>query len=200
MLTNYRNDQVQYLRQVGDRKFDAGEYAVAASFYEEAIKLTPTNTDLILSRALAYRLSTPPNNIAALADANSAIQLSPDNWNAWYTKGEILVAMNDFGGAEEAFQNALGFANRMDRPRVQSSLAEVRSKKAAQPTRTQWSPPSDAAELEGNGSSNSAAVPSPSIPSQRILPTNNPPRAVSNTASPTTTSQPRKSFLRALLT
>src|ERR1700712_5223821 len=119
MLTYDRNPQVQHLRQVGDKKLEDGEFAIAASFYEEAIKLTPNDADLILSRALAYRLSTPPNYIAALADAKSAIQLDPNNWNAWYAKGEILVDRKSFEEAEDALRNALGFASNRDKPRIQ---------------------------------------------------------------------------------
>jgi len=91
-------------------------------FYGEAVKHAPTDSELLLCRALAYRLSQPANYTAALSDANSAIQNDPSNWNAWNIKGELMVGLGDLDGAEEAFQNALGSATGMDRLKVSSSI------------------------------------------------------------------------------
>jgi len=75
--------------------------------------------------------------------------------------------MESFDEAEESYQNAIGFAPISDRPKIQSSLAQVRARRAAGTTMTSsrypggtapvQSPPTrsynePAQELEGSSS------------------------------------------------
>jgi hypothetical protein len=160
------NSNAQIFRNTGDEKAAAGDYGSAIMFYGEAIRQDPSDSELLLCRALAHRLSQPANYNAALSDANAAIQNDPANWNAWNVKGDIMTGLGDLDGAEEAFQNALGFASGMDRLRVQGSLGDVRARRAAgaqvssQPTITTPAP--------------TIPAPAPTPIASQIPPTSNP--------------------------
>lgn len=97
---------------------------------------------MLLSRATAYRLSTPSKLDAALRDTDKAIHILPGSWNAWHARGEVLLASADLDAAEEAFQNALERAPRMNQLQAQSSLAYIREKRAAGKIMPKHKPPS----------------------------------------------------------
>ncbi|KAF2030194.1 TPR-like protein [Setomelanomma holmii] len=115
-------------RNAADEKVAAGDFASAIALYEQAIRLTPEDSELLLCWAMAYGLSNPPQYQSALQDANSALQLNPESWYAWHAKGEILGYMSDFDGAEEAFQQVYASVGSMDKIRVQTSIGELRKK------------------------------------------------------------------------
>ena len=114
-----------------NEKLDSGNFELAITFYDEAIKLDPGNLEMLLSRATAYRSCSPPKLDAALQDTAKAVQINPQSWNAWHARGEALLANEDLGDAEEALQNALELAPRINQLQAQSSLALIREKKAA---------------------------------------------------------------------
>ena len=122
-------------RNAADEKTAAGDFASAITLYEQAIKLNPDDSELLLCRAMAYRLSSPPQYQAALLDANAAIQSNPTSWYAWHTKGELLGCLDDYDGAEEAFREAHAFASGMDKIKVFSSVGDIRKKRELANTR-----------------------------------------------------------------
>ncbi|KAJ4373068.1 Small glutamine-rich tetratricopeptide repeat-containing protein 2 [Neocucurbitaria cava] len=116
-------------RNAADEKTAAGDFVSAITLYEQAIKLTPDDPELLLCRAMAHRLSNPPQYQAALRDVNVAIQSNPTSWYAWHTKGELMGCLNDYDGAEEAFREAYASAAGMDKIKVQTSIGDIRRKK-----------------------------------------------------------------------
>ncbi len=116
-------------RSAADEKTAVGDFAAAITLYEQAIKLTPDDAELLLCRAMACRLSNPPQFQSALRDANAAIEVNPTSWYAWHTKGELMGCLDDFDGAEEAFREAYASATGMDKIKVQTSLGEIRRKR-----------------------------------------------------------------------
>jgi tetratricopeptide (TPR) repeat protein len=105
-------------------------FTSAITLYEHAIRITPNDPELLLSRALAYRHLNPPHYVAALQDVNAAIQANPTSWSARHTRGELMVCLNDYDDAEAAFGEAYKLTSSViDRHRVQSSIAELRAKR-----------------------------------------------------------------------
>jgi len=117
-----------------------------------------------------------------LNDANVAIQSRPSNWRAWDTKGSILASMRRFDEAEESYQNALGSAPAVDKPKILASQAQLRARRnetlstAPSPSisSVQTRPaqrPDDAQELPGTSSyTGTAASPSSSGQDQAPAP------------------------------
>lgn len=60
-------------------------------------------------------MSTPPNLGLALKDANAAIQIDSENWQARQQLGETRLKMGHIAAAMEALENALGLANGYDK-------------------------------------------------------------------------------------
>jgi tetratricopeptide (TPR) repeat protein len=147
-----------------NEKLDSGNFELAITFYDEAIKLDPGNLEMLLSRATAYRLCSPPKLDAALQDTAKAVQINPQSWNAWHARGEALLANGDLGDAEEALQNALELAPRMNQLQAQSSLALIREKKAAAKFALQHRLPSTVPDAEA------AQTTSPQLPGASTMP------------------------------
>jgi hypothetical protein len=102
--------------------------------YTAALELAQNDTTILLSRGFAHTMTDPPRLDLTLQDAENAIQQQPTFWRGWSLAGEAHLRMEAFQAAEEAFQNAVGFATGMDKLTAQRSLAEVRQR------RTQSSP------------------------------------------------------------
>lgn len=82
-------------------------FTAAITLYDHAIRITPHDAELLLSRALAYRNLDPPRYVAALQDVIATIQGDPASWSAWHTRGELMVCLNDYDDAERAFDESL---------------------------------------------------------------------------------------------
>ncbi|KFY49262.1 hypothetical protein V495_00643 [Pseudogymnoascus sp. VKM F-4514 (FW-929)] len=118
----------ELFRSRGDVRSQAGNYNGAVVMYDEALAAAPADTALLLSRSFAHAMSTPPNLDLALKDANYAIQVDPQNWQAWQQVGETRLKMGYIFEAEEALGNALCLANGYDKVTVQRALTEARSR------------------------------------------------------------------------
>ena len=132
------------LRSLGDTRMKEADYSAAVVLYNEALKQSPTDVNLLLSRSLAYMMSTPSRLDLASQDADAAIKHDPTNWRGWMRKGDIHLKGGDLGRAEEALVNAAQFSQGMDMLHAQQCLADVRSR------RVQSSSTSSAAESSGN--------------------------------------------------
>ena len=125
-------------RSRGDDHVQNGDYNAAVVMFTEALRYAPADTTLLISRSLAYMMSTPERLNLALQDADAAIRHDPTNGQAWSQKGEALLREGDIQGAEEALVNAVGFAKGLDKLTAQRSLADVRARRgqtpAAQPS------------------------------------------------------------------
>ena|SRR5579862_4798997 len=114
-----------------------GDFNGAITMYNEALRSAPTDTVILLSRSLAYLMSTPPKLDLALQDANTAIEHSPTSWQAWQQKGETCRKMGDLQGAEDAFVNSEGCATGADKLAAQRSLLDLRALRAQHGARMQ---------------------------------------------------------------
>lgn len=113
----------------GNDRIQKNDYNGAVIMYDEALKCAPTDTTLLVRRSFAQMMSTPPRLDLALQDANTAIQHRPTDWQGWLQKGEIYLKMGNMSGAEEAFKNAIRFAQGMDKLTAQMSYANMQSRR-----------------------------------------------------------------------
>lgn len=111
-----------------DRLVERGSYNMAVYMYDEALKCSPDNMAILMSRSLAYMLSEPPEISLAKQDVERCLELEPENWQAWQLKGDLLMRDDNFEEAEPAFRNAIIYSSGMDRIRAQRSLADARSR------------------------------------------------------------------------
>jgi hypothetical protein len=111
------------------------DYAGAITMFGEALRFNPADYESVVNRAVAYLFLGSLDY--ALTDVNTALQHNPTAWYPWKTKGDILCAKGEFNSAEEAYQNALGFAQGMDKMTVQRSLTDVRIRLNTQVRHTQ---------------------------------------------------------------
>ncbi|XP_030507177.1 uncharacterized protein LOC115722182 [Cannabis sativa] len=95
------------LKDKGNEHFKAGNYLKAAALYTQAIKQDPNNSALYSNRAAAFLQLVKLSK--ALADAETAIALSPEWEKGYFRKGCILEAMERYDDALAAFHTALQF-------------------------------------------------------------------------------------------
>jgi len=117
-------------RSQGDDLVLQNDYNGAIVMYNAALRCAPNDVGILLSRAVAHSMSTPPKLDLALKDADTVIQLKPDWWHGWLQKGEILSQMDDLRRAEEALTNAVGFAQGVDKSLAHRTLANVQARLA----------------------------------------------------------------------
>ncbi|KAJ3446896.1 tpr repeat containing protein [Anaeramoeba flamelloides] len=98
-------NQSQILKQKGNEKFKAGDYASAIDFYTQAIKITPTNHLLYSNRSLCYGKMGQTEK--SLKDAERCIQLEPNFGKGHYRLGASLLLLQRYEEALEAFQISL---------------------------------------------------------------------------------------------
>lgn len=126
--------QAKIFREAAERKADEGLYEAAIVLYDQAIELSPQDSELFLGRAYAYSGCQKVDQ--AIRDVNLAIQKSPTNWQCWQAKADFLTASEQYGDAEESYLNAIGFSNGMNRVKLQNTLNDVRRRKALSPSPT----------------------------------------------------------------
>lgn len=97
--------QAQVLRSQAKHLLVRQKFSEAAQLLTQAIRLTPGNYKLHRLRSLAH--ACVHDYEAALRDATALIQLKPCSPDGYYHKGYALYHKNDFGGAANAFQQAL---------------------------------------------------------------------------------------------
>jgi tetratricopeptide (TPR) repeat protein len=117
----------------GDELANINNYNGAVVMYDAALQSAPYDRCLLLSRSIAYSLSTPPKLDLALKDADDALLLNPRWWEGWLQKGKILFKMGHLKSAEEVLANAAGFAHSTDKATVQKILDEVRASQVPSP-------------------------------------------------------------------
>ena len=107
--------------------------------YDSAMSMAPRDLELLLARSLANSMCAPPRLQAARRDADTAVQLAPQNWRAWLQQGEVYTAMGQRNEAEQSYLKAVEYANGLDKLTAQRALATARS--AAQSQSPQQSHP-----------------------------------------------------------
>jgi tetratricopeptide (TPR) repeat protein len=91
-----RKITAESLISLGGAKAKRGDYQGAITDYNQALKLSPNNSDAFYQRGRAY--SNQKNYQAALEDFNQVIRLSPKNSFAYAFRGHLRVQLGDFQG------------------------------------------------------------------------------------------------------
>jgi hypothetical protein len=111
------------------------DYAGAVTMFGEALRFNPADSESVINRAVAYLFLGSVDY--ALTDVNTAIQHNPTAWYPWKIKGDVLSAKGDLSGAEGAYQEALAFAQGMNKMTVQHSLTDIRLRRSTQARQAQ---------------------------------------------------------------
>jgi len=115
--------------------------------YDEALRLEPQNTYVLLQLARARIMADPLQLDEASRNVNTVIELENFNGNAWKLKGDIHSMKNDYEAAEEALVKATGMLQGHARFEAQQSLDSVRRRNSESLTTTQSSNQSRPTEL-----------------------------------------------------
>lgn len=116
---------VENLKKQGNQAFSAKEYQKAISCYSDAIDLDPENYTIYSNRSGAYCALGKYEQAAA--DAKKVIGFKPD-WVRGHTRlGAALQGLQDWDGAEQAFQKALELDPNNDN--IKNDLAQVQRNK-----------------------------------------------------------------------
>uniref|UniRef100_A0A0D9VXF3 Uncharacterized protein n=1 Tax=Leersia perrieri TaxID=77586 RepID=A0A0D9VXF3_9ORYZ len=94
-------DRKAKLKLHGGKAFEDKDYAGAAIFYTEAIKLDPADATLYSNRSLCHLKSGRAQE--ALLDADHCIKLKPEWTKGYYRKGSALMSLKDYKEACSAF-------------------------------------------------------------------------------------------------
>jgi tetratricopeptide (TPR) repeat protein len=124
-------------RSQGDELARKSDYTSALVMYNAALRSTPNDLSLLLSRSMAHSMSEPPNLDSALEDADHVIQLNPNWWQGWLQRGQVLLRKGDLRSAKEALTNATAFAQGFDISTAQRALDDVRACQAPSNSRPQ---------------------------------------------------------------
>ena len=100
-------DISRFLLEQGDGMVAANDFAGAVTTYTLAIQNNPTNADLLVKRAYAYRMMQPPKLQEALVDAQTACRNNPYDWNIWSQLGQIHLQNKDPHFAVEALEKGV---------------------------------------------------------------------------------------------
>jgi tetratricopeptide (TPR) repeat protein len=114
-------------RRSAEEHMNGENCAGAVTMFSETLRYNPADYEANLGRAIAQLFLGQYDS--ALTDTNVAVQHNPTSWYPWKTKGDVMAAKGDYTGAEEAYQNALGFASGLDRSQIQRSLTDARLRK-----------------------------------------------------------------------
>merc|ERR1719461_1455570 len=106
-LTPQKAQLVADYKVAGNNLFKVGEYEKAIEQYSLAIEIDPKNERLYSNRAAAY--ISLENWQAAIADAETAIELNPDFAKAFTRLGTALKGAGLWKKAEEAYSKVLSF-------------------------------------------------------------------------------------------
>lgn len=92
------------LLKIGIGLLDTNKYKKAIEFFSQVIEINPANAESYEYRAIAsFKIYDVES---ALADIQKALELDPENHNAWFTKGEIFRYKKEYEQAEFCYIQA----------------------------------------------------------------------------------------------
>jgi len=92
--------------ELGNLYFDAERFDDAIKWYEEAVKLAPTDPDVSTDLGVSYYYTNQPDR--ALQQFDRSLKLDPKHVKTWLNVGIVRAfAKQDLAGAEEAWQQVL---------------------------------------------------------------------------------------------
>jgi cytochrome c-type biogenesis protein CcmH/NrfG len=125
--------------ELGNLYFDAERYNDAATWYAEALKITPSNVEVSTDLGVAYYYTNQPDR--ALEQFNQSLKLDPRHAKTILNVGVVKAfAKQDLEGAEAAWRQVVELAP--ESPEGQTAKRALESLRAAHK-------PSDAAQKPG---------------------------------------------------
>lgn len=115
------------LALAGHAKYDAGDFASAASFYERALAVEPNNADVRADLGNTYSKRQPPDLRRAVEEYRKAVRVNPRHEIALQNMASVAVQLGDKAAAREAVEQ-LASANPAN-----PTLAALRSAAEALP-------------------------------------------------------------------
>ncbi|RTE82667.1 hypothetical protein BHE90_002821 [Fusarium euwallaceae] len=116
------------LKEEGNKRFQAGDYAGADSLYSKAIIVDPKNPTLYTNRAFARLKLNYWDSV--VTDCEACLRLAPDNMKAHYYLAQAQLALRDFDGALESSLRAHAIcAESNDRSLANVTAVVLRCKK-----------------------------------------------------------------------
>ncbi|VFQ63915.1 unnamed protein product [Cuscuta campestris] len=105
LRANVRKEVFHKSKLHAEDAFERKNYAIAAGWYNTAIKESPCDATLLSRRSLCYSLAGCGN--AALSDAQACVCLRPDWPIAHYQEGVAWRLLKNYPNAERSFSRAL---------------------------------------------------------------------------------------------
>ena len=123
--------------QLGNLYFDAEKYDLAIKWYQEALKLDPTNPDVSTDLGVSYYYSNQPDR--ALAQFTRSLEIEPKHTKTMLNQGIVLAfGKQDLDGASKAWQRVVELAP--NTPEGQAARRALESMKSAHPDLNTASP------------------------------------------------------------
>ena len=113
--------------QLGNLYFDAEQYAEAARWYEEALKLDPQNPDVSTDLGIAYYYQNQPDR--ALQQFDRSLELNPKHTKTLLNIGVVRAwGKQDLDGAAKAWERVIEVApDSEEAKRAKQGLDGIRS-------------------------------------------------------------------------
>lgn len=120
------NDALNQRFKEANAKVDAGEYQPALEIYNEILEAEPKAGNVWVMRAIAKW--TLKDKSGARADLAQAINLHPDNVDAYRMRGQFRYQAEDFDGSLADFNKAIELTHDDPNPELFGMRAEVEKK------------------------------------------------------------------------
>ena len=102
------NQEVESLKEAGNRFFKASDFSNAKLYYTQAIKIDPDNAVLFSNRAATYVMLAEFEE--AVKDAEFCIKLRPEWDKGYFRKAVSLEKMQRYNDALSVFEEGLRHA------------------------------------------------------------------------------------------
>ncbi|MBD2336932.1 tetratricopeptide repeat protein [Calothrix sp. FACHB-156] len=103
-MINITDDAEAWLNQ-GNEQFEAGDFAGAIAFFDQALKFKPDYHEAWKNRGVA--LGELEQFESAIASYDKALEIKPDDYQAWHNRGNALDELGQFEAAIASYDNAL---------------------------------------------------------------------------------------------
>lgn len=90
------------LAALGNSRYDRGDYAGAASFYERALEINPDDPDVRTDYGNTFFLRTPPDFDRAIGEYRKSLAANPSHEQSWMNLASASVNKGDKATALEA--------------------------------------------------------------------------------------------------
>lgn len=117
--------------QLGNLFFDAERYPDAITWYEEALKLTPSDVNVSTDLGVAYYYTNQPDK--AVARFEQSLAVDPKHTKTWLNLGIVKAfGKQDLTGARQAWQQVVTLAP--DSPEGQAAKKALEGLQSAHPS------------------------------------------------------------------